>query len=35
VVGDGVGGVGATLLGTGAGALIGNQITKPGAPLNR
>jgi hypothetical protein len=25
----------ATLLGTGAGALIGNQITKPGAPLNR
>jgi osmotically inducible lipoprotein OsmB len=33
VVGNAVGGTGATILG--AGALIGNQITKPGAPLNR
>jgi osmotically inducible lipoprotein OsmB len=35
VVGTAVGGRGTTILSAAAGALIGNQITKPGAPLNR
>lgn len=35
LVGDAVGGTGATVLGAGAGALLGNQLTKPGAALNR
>ncbi|MBC5782392.1 glycine zipper 2TM domain-containing protein [Ramlibacter sp. USB13] len=35
VVGNAVGGTGATILGAGAGALLGNQLTKPGAALNR
>ena len=34
VVGSAVGGTGATILGAGAGALIGNQATKPGGALN-
>ena len=35
VVGNALGGTGATILGAGAGALIGNQVTKPGHSLNR
>jgi osmotically inducible lipoprotein OsmB len=35
LVGDAVGGTGATILGAGAGALVGNQLTKPGHALNR
>ena len=35
VVGSSLGGTGATVLGAGAGALIGNQLTKPGHALNR
>ena len=35
VVGNAVGGTGATILGAGAGALLGNQLTKPGHALNR
>ena len=35
VVGNAIGGTGATILGAGAGALIGNQATKPGGFLNR
>ena len=35
LVGDAVGGTGATILGAGAGALLGNQMTKPGGALNR
>jgi osmotically inducible lipoprotein OsmB len=35
LVGSAVGGTGATILGAGAGALIGNQVTKPGHSLNR
>ena len=35
LVGNAVGGTGATVLGAGAGALLGNQLTKPGAALNR
>jgi len=35
LVGDAVGGTGATILGAGAGALLGNQLTKPGGALNR
>ena len=35
LVGNAVGGTGATVLGAGAGALLGNQATKPGGMLNR
>ena len=35
LVGNALGGTGATILGAGAGALAGNQLTKPGAALNR
>ncbi|HEX2547578.1 MAG TPA: glycine zipper 2TM domain-containing protein [Ramlibacter sp.] len=35
VVGNAIGGTGATILGAGAGALLGNQATKPGGVLNR
>lgn len=35
LVGDAVGGTGATILGAGAGALLGNQLAKPGGALNR
>ena len=35
LVGNAVGGTGATILGAGAGALAGNQLTKPGHALNR
>jgi osmotically inducible lipoprotein OsmB len=35
LVGSAVGGTGATILGAGAGALLGNQMTKPGHSLNR
>lgn len=35
VVGSALGGTGATILGAGAGALAGNQLTKPGHALNR
>jgi osmotically inducible lipoprotein OsmB len=35
LVGSAVGGTGATILGAGAGALAGNQLTKPGHALNR
>ena len=35
LVGSAVGGTGATILGAGAGAVIGNQVTKPGHALNR
>ena len=35
LVGSAVGGTGATILGAGAGAVIGNQVTKPGGALNR
>ena len=34
-LGSAVGGTGATILGAGAGALAGNQLTKPGHALNR
>ena len=34
-LGNAVGGTGATILGAGAGALVGNQMTKPGGALNR
>ena len=35
LLGNAVGGTGATILGAGAGALVGNQLTKPGHALNR
>jgi osmotically inducible lipoprotein OsmB len=35
LVGSSLGGTGATVLGAGAGALLGNQVTKPGGALNR
>lgn len=35
VVGNSIGGTGATILGAGAGALLGNQLTKPGGALNK
>ena len=35
LVGSSIGGTGATVLGAGAGALLGNQVTKPGGALNR
>jgi len=35
LVGDAVGGTGATILGAGAGALAGRELTKPGHTLNR
>ena len=35
LVGSAIGGTGATILGAGAGAVIGNQVTKPGGALNR
>ena len=35
LLGDAVGGTGATILGAGAGALAGRQLTKPGGALNR
>lgn len=35
LLGSAVGGTGATILGAGAGALVGNQMTKPGHSLNR
>jgi osmotically inducible lipoprotein OsmB len=35
VVGSAVGGTGATILGAGAGALAGRELTKPGRALNR
>jgi osmotically inducible lipoprotein OsmB len=35
LVGSAVGGTGATILGAGAGALVGNQMTKPGHTFNR
>ena len=35
LVGSAIGGTGATILGAGAGALAGNQLTKPGHALNR
>ena len=35
LVGSAIGGTGATILGAGAGALVGNQLTKPGHALNR
>lgn len=34
-LGSTLGGTGATILGAGAGALAGNQLTKPGHALNR
>lgn len=34
-LGNAIGGTGATILGAGAGALVGNQLTKPGHALNR
>jgi osmotically inducible lipoprotein OsmB len=35
LIGDAVGGTGATILGAGAGALAGRELTKPGRALNR
>ena len=35
LLGDAVGGTGATILGAGAGALAGRELTKPGHALNR
>lgn len=35
VVGNSVGGTGATILGAGAGALVGRELTKPGGALNK
>lgn len=35
LVGDAIGGTGATILGAGAGALAGRELTKPGGALNR
>ena len=35
LVGSSIGGTGATILGAGAGAIAGNQLTKPGGALNR
>lgn len=35
VIGNSLGGTGATILGAGAGAYLGNQATKPGGMLNR
>ena len=35
VVGNAIGGTGATILGAGAGALAGHELTKPGRALNR
>ena len=35
LVGNAIGGTGATILGAGAGAYLGNQATKPGGALNR
>jgi osmotically inducible lipoprotein OsmB len=35
LLGDAVGGTGATILGAGAGALAGRELTKPGGALNR
>ena len=34
-LGSAVGGTGATILGAGAGAVVGNQLSKPGHALNR
>jgi hypothetical protein len=34
VLGDAVGGTGATILGAGAGALAGRHLTRPGGALN-
>jgi osmotically inducible lipoprotein OsmB len=35
LVGDAIGGTGATILGAGAGALAGRHLTRPGGALNR
>jgi osmotically inducible lipoprotein OsmB len=35
LLGDAVGGTGATILGAGVGALAGREMTKPGGMLNR
>jgi osmotically inducible lipoprotein OsmB len=35
LAGNAIGGTGATILGAGAGAYLGNQLTKPGAALNK
>ena len=35
VVGSSIGGTGVTILGAGAGALAGHELTKPGHALNR
>jgi osmotically inducible lipoprotein OsmB len=35
LLGDAVGGTAATVIGAGAGALAGRELTKPGGALNR